>query len=162
MSARAVTAVLEGAESHALSDPPGPRGGLPFQRLLAFRRDPLGFLERVHRAYGDVVHFSFGPRRFYLLAHPDDARDVLVTHHRNFIKSLALQRARNLLGHGLLTSEGEHHLRQRRLTQPAFHRDRVAALADAMVRRSEGAAAAWTPGAALDVSREMNRLTLGI
>jgi cytochrome P450 len=66
-------------------------------------------------------------------AHPDMVRDVLVTHHRNFIKSLALQRARVLLGTGLLTSEGEFHLRQRRLAQPAFHRERIAALGETMV-----------------------------
>ena len=65
-------------------------------------------------------------------------RDVLVTHHRNFIKSYALQRARVLLGTGLLTSENPLHMRQRRLAQPAFHRDRVAAMAadDGALRRS--------------------------
>jgi len=108
-------APVVGAPSAALPDPPGPSGGLPFQRLLSFRRNPLRFLERIHRAYGDVVHFRLGPRRFYLVAHPEHTREVLVTGHRNFIKSLALQRSRALLGEGLLTSEGEHHLRQRRL-----------------------------------------------
>jgi cytochrome P450 len=144
----------------ALPDPPGPRRGFPLQRLLAFRRDPLRFLERMQHDHGDIVHFKLGPRRFYLVAHPEHARDVLVTNHRNFIKSLALQRSRALLGEGLLTSEGEHHLRQRRLAQPAFHRDRVAAMGDAMVRRAS--AFRWRPGDTLDVGREMNRLTLGI
>ena len=145
-----------------LPDPPGPRGGIPLRRLLAFRRDPLRFLDDVHRTYGDVAHFRLGPRRFYVLSHPEDVRDVLVANHRNFIKSLALQRARTLLGQGLLTSEGEHHLRQRRLAQPAFHRDRVAAMAEAMVRRAAGVADVWRAGATLHVGREMNRLTLGI
>ena len=64
--------------------------------------------------------------------HPDLVRDILVTNQSNFTKSRALQRARILLGEGLLTSEGEFHLRQRRLVQPAFHRDRLAAYAAVM------------------------------
>ncbi|HEX5727017.1 MAG TPA: cytochrome P450 [Longimicrobiaceae bacterium] len=146
-----------------LPDPPGPRRGFPpFAQLLAFRRDPLGFLLRLHRGYGDVVHFRFGGRRLYLLGHPDHVRDVLVTHHRNFIKSLALQRARVLLGQGLLTSEGEHHLRQRRLAQPAFHRERIAAAGHTMVEYAARTAGRWRAGHELDATREMNRLTLAI
>lgn len=146
----------------ALPEPPGPRRGLPFAHLAAFRRDPLSFLERVHRRYGDVARFRFGPRRIYLLAHPDLVRDVLVTRHRNFIKSKALQRARVVLGQGLLTSEGELHLRQRRLAQPAFHRERIAALGEVMVGYAAGAGGGWRAGEVLEVTREMNRLTLAI
>jgi len=145
-----------------LPDPPGPRGGLPLRSLLAFRRDPLSFLARVQRAHGDVAAFRFGPRRLYLLSHPDLVRDVFVTHHRNFIKSLALQRARVLLGTGLLTSEGDFHLRQRRMAQPAFHRDRVAALAATMAAYAGRAGDGWSAGREMDVVREMNRLTLAI
>ncbi|HEX2205647.1 MAG TPA: cytochrome P450 [Longimicrobium sp.] len=145
-----------------LPDPPGPRGGLPFGRMAAFRRDALAFLSHVHAAHGDVAYFRFGPRKMYLVAHPDDVQTVLVTRHRSFIKSLALQRARVLLGTGLLTSEGELHLRQRRLAQPAFHRERVAALAGTMVEHASGAAERWRAGAEMDLSREMNRLTLAI
>jgi cytochrome P450 len=148
--------------ARSLPAPPGPRRGLPFSRLLAFRRDPLSFLERVHRAHGDVVAFHFGPRPVYLLAHPELVRDVLVTNHRNFIKSRALQRARVVLGNGLLTSEGDAHLRQRRLAQPAFHRERIAALGDTMAAYAERAADGWRAGETLDVTREMNRLTLAI
>lgn len=143
-------------------EPPGPRGGFPGSRLLAFRRNPLGFLSAMHARYGDVVHWRIGPRRMYLFAHPEAVRDVLVTNHRNFIKSLALQRARVLLGHGLLTSEGEFHLRQRRLAQPAFHRERIAGYGDTMVLLAARTADGWRAGEPLDVSREMNRLTLAI
>ncbi|HEV7589122.1 MAG TPA: cytochrome P450 [Longimicrobium sp.] len=145
----------------ALPEPPGP-GGIPFAHLPAFRRDPLRFLERLHATYGDVVRFRFGPRRLYLIAHPDPVRDVLVTHHRNFIKSRALQRARVILGQGLLTSEGEPHLRQRRMAQPAFHRERIAALGETMVAYAARAGDGWRPGVEMDVAREMNRLTLAI
>ncbi len=143
-----------------LPGPPGPRGGL--RPLLAFRRDPLSFLAGIQRAHGDVAAFRFGPRRLFLISHPDLVRDVFVTHHRNFIKSLALQRARVLLGTGLLTSEGDFHLRQRRMAQPAFHRDRVAALAATMAAYAGRTAEGWSAGREMDVVREMNRLTLAI
>ncbi|HEU4456661.1 MAG TPA: cytochrome P450 [Longimicrobium sp.] len=163
MSGEAVEVPARGMPEPArLPDPPGPRGGLPFRLLPAFRRDPLGFLARVQRAHGDVAGFRFGPRRLYLLSHPDLVRDVFVTHHRNFIKSRALQRARVLLGTGLLTSEGDFHLRQRRMAQPAFHRDRVAALAGAMAAYAGRTADGWSAGREMDVAREMNRLTLSI
>jgi cytochrome P450 len=129
---------------------------------MAFRRDPTGTLAGLQRRYGDVATFSLGRRRFYVLSHPDLVRDVLVTHHRNFIKSYALQRARVLLGHGLLTSENPLHMRQRRLAQPAFHRDRVAAMARTMVRWAQETAEGWRPGMEVDAGAEMNRLTLAI
>jgi cytochrome P450 len=146
----------------ALPDPPGPRDGFFLRRLVRFRRDPTGSFEALQREYGDVVLFRMGKRRLYLLSHPELVRDVLVTQHRNFIKSYALQRARVLLGHGLLTSENPLHMRQRRLAQPAFHRDRVAAMARTMVRYAEDAADRWRPGMEVDAGAEMNRLTLAI
>lgn len=146
----------------SLPDPPGPRDTLPLVRLLSFRRDPPGTLDALRRAHGDVATFRIGRRRIYLLSHPDLVRDVLVTHHRNFIKSYALQRARVLLGHGLLTSENPLHMRQRRLAQPAFHRDRVAAMARTMTRYAVETADRWAPGMEVDAGAEMNRLTLAI
>ncbi len=106
--------------------PPGPRSRLPGDQYLAFRRNPLRLLMRVARDYGDIAHFQIGLQRVFLLNHPDLIRDVLVTHYENFTKGRALQRAKNLLGEGLLTSEGERHQRQRRLIQPAFHRAQMA------------------------------------
>ena len=98
----------------------------------------------------------------YLVNHPDYAREILVTNQGNFVKSRALQRAKVLLGEGLLTSEGEHHLRQRRLVQPAFHRERLAGYASAMsdgaVRWREG----LQDGSTLDISTAMPHLTLSI
>jgi cytochrome P450 len=145
-----------------LPDPPGPRDTVPLLRLLRFRRDPRAALQSLATGCGDVAAFRMGPRRFYLLSHPDLVRDVLVTHHRTFIKSYALQRARVLLGEGLLTSEDPVHLRQRRLSQPAFHRERVAGMGAAMVRWAEATADRWRPGMEVDAGAEMNRLTLAI
>jgi cytochrome P450 len=101
-------------------------------------------------------------QNMYLVSHPEYVREILVANQSNFVKSRALQRAKVLLGEGLLTSEGQHHLRQRRLVQPAFHRERLAAYASAM---SEGAVRwreRWQAGSTLDVSTEMPHLTLSI
>jgi cytochrome P450 len=141
---------------------PGPRTRLPVGSLLPFRRDPTGFLTRVAREHGDVAHFRFGPRKLYLLSHPAHVKEVLVTRHRNFIKSYALQRSRVLLGQGLLTSEGEFHLRQRRLSQPAFHRERIDGYARVMAAYAAHTAERWRDGQALDMAEEMGRLTLAI
>jgi len=98
----------------------------------------------------------------YLVNHPDYVREILVANQGNFTKSRALQRAKILLGEGLLTSEGEHHLRQRRLVQPAFHRERLAGYASAMSKCAVRARERWQAGSAMDVSVEMAQLTLSV
>src|SRR5437773_8894242 len=105
--------------------PPRPPQRYPFQHLVAFTRDRLGSLQRLAQNYGDIAAVRIGRRYLVLLNHPDYINDVLVTYSRKFIKGYGLQRARRLLGNGLLTSEGDFHLRQRRLVQPAFHRQRI-------------------------------------
>ncbi|MEW6209244.1 MAG: cytochrome P450 [Acidobacteriota bacterium] len=144
------------------SQPPTLRGKPVVGNLREFRRDPLNFLTRIARRHGDVVLFYLGPRRIYLVNHPDYIRDVLVTHSRNFIKSRGLQMAKRFLGEGLLTSEGDAHLRQRRLAQPAFHRQRINAYAQAMVACSARTSDRWRDGETLDIAQEMMRLTLAI
>ena len=78
------------------------------------------------------------------------------------MKGLALQRAKRLLGEGLLTSEGEFHRRQRRLAQPAFHRARIAAYGELMIEHAIRAQSRWRDGATVDMCADMMRLTLGI
>ena len=141
--------------------PPGPRGPL-IGGLINPGRDPLAFLTRLARTYGDVAYFRLGSERAFFINHPQYIRDVLVTHDRNFTKSRGLERAKKLLGEGLLTSEGAAHMRQRRLLQPAFHRDRIDAYASVMVEHADRMRRRWTAGAEMDVSREMMRLTLSI
>ncbi len=142
--------------------PPGPRRRVPGANFLAFRRNPAEFFVRMAREYGDFVHFRIGPRRLFLLNHPDHVRDLLVTQARNFTKGETLQRGKILLGEGLLTSEGEFHLRQRRLAQPAFHRQRISSYAEVMARSAARACERWQNGALLDLHKEMMRLTLAI
>jgi cytochrome P450 len=98
----------------------------------------------------------------FFVNHPQYVRDILVTNNRNFAKGRGLERTKRLLGNGLLTSEGELHLRQRRLMQPAFHRDRIASYGQTMVTYADRMRQAWSSGATVDVSREMMQLTLSI
>jgi cytochrome P450 len=143
-------------------DPPGPRARFPGHMMLRFLRRRLPLMVESAKKYGDIVLFRIGNERIYLFNHPDLIRDVLVTNQKNFTKSRALVRAKRVLGEGLLTSEGEFHLRQRRLVQPAFHRDRVAGYGRSMVEYAARAADRWRDGADLDMHDEMMKLTLAI
>ena len=142
--------------------PRGPRNLPVIGNLAAFRAKPIQFLTRVAREYGDLSYFRLANQDVYLINHPDFVREILVTNQANFTKSRVLQRARVLLGDGLLTSEGSFHVRQRRLVQPAFHRDRLAAYAQVMSEAAVRLRERWTDGATLEVSEEMMRLTLSI
>jgi cytochrome P450 len=141
---------------------PGPTSWFPGAHFLAFRRDPLTFFTTTARTYGDVARFSFGSQSVYLVSHPDMIEDVLVTSAKKFMKGIALQRAKRLLGEGLLTSEGQMHLRQRRTIQPLFHRQQVQRFAEAMVRHAVRWRESVRDGATVDVTVEMGGLTLAI
>ena len=142
--------------------PPGPRRTFPLSGLLAYRRGPLPYFQNLAAQYGDISYFRLGPQEAFFINHPDHIKDVLVTNHQSFHKGLALQRAKRLLGEGLLTSEEEFHRRQRRLAQPAFHRARIASYAGVMADYAAETVARWNDGDTLDLSEEMMRLTLGI
>jgi cytochrome P450 len=125
-------------------------------------RNPLEFFEGLARTYGDLAHVRLGGEHVFVVSDPRAIKDVLMTHNQNFTKSRGLERTKRLLGQGLLTSEGAVHLRQRRLMQPAFHRERVAKYAATMVDYADRTRRRWADGAALDMSQEMNRLTLSV
>jgi cytochrome P450 len=145
-----------------VSNPPGPRLS-PLARFLYLpARDPLRFFTAMAQAYGDIAYTRVGGERLYLLGNPRDIRDVLVTRQHLFAKGRGLERAKRLLGQGLVTSEGELHRRQRRLIQPAFHRDRIASYATVMTDYADRVQREWIDGQAIDVAQEMMRLTLGV
>jgi cytochrome P450 len=146
----------------AAAAPPGPKPSLLSMLIYFPGRDPLAFFSNLPRTYGDLVSYRMGGEEVFFINDPRHIKDVLVTHNKNFIKGRGLQRAKRLLGEGLLTSEGAVHLRQRRLIQPAFHRDRIAGYGNTMVAHADRMRQAWTDGATLDIAREMNRLTLSI
>jgi cytochrome P450 len=144
---------------------PGPRGGI--LGSLELMRDPLPLLMKTFAEYGDVVHYRMLNSHVYLIAHPDGVQHVLQGNHRNYDKSsFDYQLLRRQLGDGLLTSDGPLWLRQRRLIQPVFHRQRVAALGDMMMEITLDMLTRWESRARercpVDVAVEMMRLTLRI
>ena len=143
--------------------PPGPKSLIPGRALLTFRRDPIAFLMSTVREFGNIARFGAGSQHYFLVNHPDHIKDILVTHHADFKKGRALERAKGMLGNGLLTSEGPFHHRQRRLAQPAFHRDRIARYADIMVDYADRVQRErWGEGQTFDIAKEMMHLTLAI
>ena len=128
------------------------------------RRDPLDFFSRLAREHGDIVRFRLGDHEhdLYLLNHPDYIREVLVTQDRNFTKWFSVERIKEVLGEGLFVSEGDFHMRQRRLAQPFFHRERIASYADQMTSLAVRLRERWQEGTIIDVCREMNWLAMMI
>src|SRR5262245_25769277 len=143
--------------------PPGPRGVPILGMLPAVRRDPTGTFARAAQRYGDVVYFKIANRHGFLITNPADIRHVLQDNARNYHKSPLYEKLRATLGDGLLTSEDDFWLRQRRIAQPAFHRQRVAALAAVMANAARESAAHWesiaSEGRPVDIAEEMMRLT---
>jgi cytochrome P450 len=142
----------------------GPRGHLVFGSGPEFSRDPLGFVTRCGREYGDLVPIRFLHVRAFLVNHPSLVEAILGPQYRDFFKTSSLRTplVRLLFGNGLVSSEGEFWARQRRLVQPAFHRERIDGYGAVMVAYTERMLAAWQPGETRDVHEEMMRLTLEI
>lgn len=148
---------------------PGPPSYTAPGNTVRFLRHALDFSLELHQRYGDVVSVPTLKGRLTLIFHPDGVRHVLQENHLNYDKQIPEYRILSLiLGNGLLTNDGKPWLHQRRLMQPAFHRDRVAAFATLMI----DATVAWldhletsnsvdndTP---FDILHEMSRLTLTI
>jgi cytochrome P450 len=142
--------------------PAGPGPAAAFRGLMPGRdmsRIPAFFAATAAR-YGPIASWNLIQRRFFLLNDPALIEELLVVRSGAFIKSRGVQRLERLLGKGLLTSNGAFHLRQRRLVQPAFHRERIAAYA--MVARADRFAAGVGSGETVAMDAAMYRLTLGI
>ena len=148
-------------KSRIQNSPPSVKPDLFGGHFLSFRRNPTAFLSNLSK-HGDITAFNIWKQPAFLVNHPDLIRDLLVTNHAKFIKGRALQRAKSLLGEGLLTSEHEFHLRQRRMIQPAFHRTRINDYAKTMIEFGETMAGEWRSGEVRDIDKEMMRLTLWI
>jgi len=142
--------------------PKGPKVPWPFGISPMNRTDPLGLLESWARQYGDI--FRWRTLHFFVVFvnHPDLVEKVLVSESRNYMKGRGLQANRELFGNGLLTSEGDSWLRQRRLMQPAFHRERIAAYADTMIDEGRRLVESWRDGETRDVHADLMRATLEI
>jgi cytochrome P450 len=135
--------------------------------LPEVRRDPLRFLTETARTYGEVARYRLGPLRSFLISGPDGVRHVLQENVRNYTKDhFSYSMVRWVAGDGLLTSQGDFWLRQRRLAQPAFHRQRIAALGAGMARAATERVDSWAPaaesGRPIDAAEEMTHLALRI
>ncbi|MCK6210420.1 cytochrome P450 [Georgenia sp. EYE_87] len=145
-----------------VADLPGPAASPLVGNALQLRRDRLGFLTRCAREHGDAAAFRIGGTAVVLLSHPDAVHELLTVRQHDFGKSPVLRRARAVLGDGLLTSEGDVHLHDRRLLQTAFSRQRVARYAEEMVDVAVAVVGSWTPGRPLDLHAQTVRTTLTV
>ena len=142
--------------------PPGPRGHWLWGNVTAFQADRLGFMREAARQYGGVVSLRFAYRTVWLVTEPEVIESVLVTQARQFRKHFGLRINPIVLGNGLLTSEGDFWLRQRRLAQPAFQRPQITLYASMFTDHTARMLDRWKPGESRDVLPEMMALTLGI
>ncbi|HLL75872.1 MAG TPA: cytochrome P450 [Pyrinomonadaceae bacterium] len=129
-----------------------------------FTRDSLAFVVKVAREYGDVARARFLYLDAYFLSHPDLIERALVTENRSFIKARAVRSPffAGIVGQGLLTSEGDFWRRQRRLAQPAFHRERISSYAAEMTDSTERLIRGWRDNETRDLHEDMQRLTMEI
>jgi cytochrome P450 len=152
----------------AVAQAPGlrQRWRLPYGALRQARGDPLWFYTQAARRYGDVFRWDIGSLTFHLLSHPDHVKRVLLDRVENYPRSRFYNVVRLATGNGLVVSEGPHWRQQRRLVQPAFHRQRIAALdvlmTTAIGRMLDGWEGHAASGAELNVGEEMMRLALRI
>ncbi|WP_017652954.1 cytochrome P450 [Fortiea contorta] len=147
--------------SKTIFELPGPKGDSLVGSLVDFGQAPLDFLTRCGREYGDIVPMYLALNPACLLTNPSYIEQVLK--ERNFfIKSRGSRALKSLVGEGLLTSEGESWLRQRRLLQPVFHQKRIANYGNIMVSYTEQMLETWRDGETRDVHQDMMRLTLNI
>jgi enediyne biosynthesis protein E7 len=149
--------------------PPGPKGTFLLGNVLEFKRDTVGAIVRGWREYGDVVRFrGVGPFfPLYLFAHPDHVEYIFQENFRNFRRQDFLRKKfRMVVGNGLVTSEGDSWVRQRKLAQTAFQRERLNPLGPAMTATTDETLDRWNElarrGEAIDIQSEMMHLILAI
>jgi cytochrome P450 len=144
-------------------DPPGPRGGLLLGNLPAFASDLLGFTTQCIREHGDFVRLRLPGYQVFVIQSPRDIETILLTQRTNFVKhSFFWKHVTAIFGNGLLTSEGDFWLRQRRLAAPAFHPDRIASYGSVMASFADRLASSWKDGEVRDIHHDMMRTTMEI
>lgn len=145
---------------------PGPPPTAALQLILPGGPDQITLFRRLQQRYGDVVRFTIAGRPVHLVSSAQAAKYVLQDNNRNYVKGRGLEKVRDILGEGLLTSEGEYWRSQRRLIQPVFHRKKIASFSEKMTEATRAMLDRWQPyagtGDPLDVAEEMMRLTLDI
>jgi cytochrome P450 len=139
--------------------PPGPKSA--FGAIFAFHRNALSYLSRLTRKYGDIVHLKMDARHDYLIAHPDYVKAVILADESEMRRSIH-RAVRRLFGKGLLASQGELHVSQRRLILPIFQKQRIATYSASITDRIDRASNQWRDGQVIDIAEEMTALSLAI
>jgi enediyne biosynthesis protein E7 len=144
--------------------PPGPAEGFD----LGGSDETLPRLREYFARYGNVYRV-FAPSRGvydYVINHPDDIKQVLLSNHRNYTKGQGMDRVKILLGNGIMTSEGDFWRRQRRMMQPDFHRRVLGGFARLIHDVNEKFAERWAQHAArgepINLTDDASELTLQI
>jgi cytochrome P450 len=123
-------------------------------------KDPIALFEFLGREFGEIAYYTAAGREIVFVNSPEYARELLVVQNDNFVKERTMQRSKLVLGEGMITAEGTAHKEQRRVAQPAFHRQRIGVYAEEIVRRAQWMRDTWRDGQTLDVSQQMMELTL--
>ncbi|MGE1163094.1 cytochrome P450 [Peribacillus simplex] len=140
-----------------------PKGRLISGHTKEFQKDALGFLTRLAKEYGEVAKFRFGPfQNVYLVSNPDLIKQILVTKQKSFVKSKDLKALKPLIGEGLLTSEKDFHMRQRRLIQPSFKKNHISHYAKDMIDITMAYISTWEHNDERIITKDMMDITLGI
>lgn len=145
-----------------IARPPGPSGFWFMVAPMSRRRTLADMVTSIRDRYPRIAYLKVGPEHIYVLSSPDLIQDVFSTHGRDTMKGRGLQVARSVLGEGLLTAEGEQHLRNRRMIQPEFHRERIARYSEQMVEVAAQRSAQWVDGQVIEINASMSELTLAI
>lgn len=130
--------------------------------MLKLRRGDFSGVQEIASREGDIFYTSLAVQRVIFLNSPELVEALLVKNHKDFHKDPGFEALRYLLGNGLLTSEEEFHLKQRRLIQPAFHKKRIDGYAESMVHYAREMGGQWQDGATMDIHAEMMAVTLSI
>ncbi len=145
--------------------PPGPYGHFLTGNLDDLRNRVLEFFTELPKKYGELSTIRFSIRKVIFVTHPEHIHHILQENNRNYTKSLRYEQLKYLLGNGLLTSEGDFWLRQRRMIQPAFHRQKLQLLTRDMAGCTRSMLDRWEKeflGKEVNFSNEMMSLTLRI
>ena len=147
--------------------PGGPNGLQAVYTLATRRTAPYLYFQQLAAQFGPVTYFRFNREHVYLLSDPGLIWQAFVTDGRSMLKGRGLQLTRTLLGNGLLNSEGDYHRRNRRLVQPAFHRQAIAGYAADMVGSMRDLSDRWDARILgrtdqVDVVEQMSSLTLDV
>lgn len=144
--------------------PPGPKSSLlGLEHAQEFRQDPLGYAFQLRQDFGDAVLLKIGPVNWVLLSHPDYVKEILVTRSKEFAKSEQFKRIiRSVDGNGLVASEGDFWLKQRRTIQPTFGHDKLSQYAQIMAAKVSNYLKRWQPAAQVDIAQEMTNMTLAV